>query len=69
MPLADIDPSKGYLFEQDIVGLYFERLRREDPVHLAHSKRYGAYWSVTRHADIMARGVQSILPGVEVTTE
>ncbi len=54
MPLADIDPSKGYLFEQDIVGLYFERLRQEDPVHLAHSKRYGPYWSVTRHADIMA---------------
>ena len=50
MPLADIDVSKGYLFEQDLVGLYFERLRRQDPVHLAHSKRYGAYWSVTRTA-------------------
>jgi cytochrome P450 len=54
MPLADIDVSKGYLFEQDIVDLYFERLRQEDPVHLAVSKRYGPYWSVTRYKDIMA---------------
>jgi cytochrome P450 len=54
MPLQDIDVSKGYLFEQDVVGHYFERLRQQDPVHLGHSKRYGAYWSVTRHKDIMA---------------
>ncbi|MBK5104713.1 MAG: cytochrome P450 [Burkholderiales bacterium] len=54
MPLADIDVSKGYLFEQDIVGHYFERLRKEDPVHLAVSKRYGPYWSVTKYRDVMA---------------
>ncbi len=54
MPLADIDVSKGYLFEQDVVGFYFERLRLEDPVHRAVSKRYGPYWSVTRYKDIMA---------------
>ena len=41
MPLDQIDVSKGYLFEQDLVGLYFERLRQEDPVHWAVSKRYG----------------------------
>ena len=54
MPLQDIDVSKGYLFEQDVVGHYFERLRQQDPVHLGRSKRYGAYWSVTKHKDIMA---------------
>ncbi|HRH87292.1 MAG TPA: cytochrome P450 [Rubrivivax sp.] len=54
MPLEQIDPSKGYLFEHDYVGWYFARLRRDDPVHLSHSKRYGAYWSVTRYKDIMA---------------
>ena len=54
MPLDQIDPGKGYLFEHDVVGWYFERLRRDDPVHLSHSKRYGAYWSVTRYRDIMA---------------
>ena len=53
MPIDQIDVSKGYLFEQDIVGLYFERLRMEDPVHLAVSKRYGPYWSVTKYQDIM----------------
>ena len=54
MPIEQIDVSKGYLFEQDIVGLYFERLRAEDPVHLATSKRYGRYWSVTKYQDIMS---------------
>ena len=54
LPLEQIDVSKGYLFEHDYVGWYFERLRRDDPVHLAHSKRYGLYWSVTRYQDIMA---------------
>jgi len=53
MPLEQIDVSKGYLFEQDLVGLYFERLRQQDPVHWAVSKRYGGYWSVTRFKDIM----------------
>ena len=53
MPLESIDVSKGYLFEQDLVEFYFERLRREDPVHYAVSKRYGPYWSVTRYKDIM----------------
>lgn len=53
MPIDQIDVSKGYLFEQDIVELYFERLRKEDPVHLAVSKRYGPYWSVTKYQDIM----------------
>jgi cytochrome P450 len=54
MPLEQIDPSKGYLFEHDYVGWYFERLRRDDPVHLSHSKRFGPYWSVTTYKDILA---------------
>ena len=54
MPIEQVDPSKGYLFEHDHIGWYFERLRRDDPVHLAHSKRYGPYWSVTTYKDIMA---------------
>jgi cytochrome P450 len=54
LPLEQIDPSKGYLFELDYIGWVFERLRRDDPVHLAHSKRYGPYWSVTKYKDILA---------------
>jgi cytochrome P450 len=53
MPLASIDVSKGYLFEQDIVGLYFERLREQDPVHHVVNKRYGGFWSVTKYKDIV----------------
>jgi hypothetical protein len=48
MPLAQIDACKGYLCGHVRVGLYFERLRREDSVHLAMSKRYAAYWSRSR---------------------
>jgi cytochrome P450 len=54
MPLEQIDPSKGYLFEHDYIGWVFERLRRDDPVHLSHSKRYGPYWSVTTYKEILA---------------
>ncbi len=54
MPIEQIDVSKGYLFEHDYIGWYFERLRQQDPVHHALSKRYGPYWSVTRYKDIMA---------------
>ena len=54
VPLGDLDPSDPALFEHDTVGHYFERLRRDDPVHLAHSARFGRFWSVTRHADIVA---------------
>ncbi len=35
-------------------GPYFERLRREDPVHWCENGIYGAFWSVTRYHDIMA---------------
>ena len=54
MPLADIDPSDADLFEHNTVGHYFERLRRDDPVHLAHRPVFGKYWSITRYQDIMA---------------
>ena len=53
MPLDDIDVSDGYLFEDDTIGWYFERLRQEDPVHFCKSSRFGAFWSVTKWKDIM----------------
>ena len=33
---------------------YFERLRREDPVHYRNDGMYGSFWSVTKFKDIMA---------------
>ena len=53
MPIEHIDPATADYFENDTVGHYFERLRRDDPVHHAHSPLFGPYWSVTRFQDIM----------------
>ena len=53
MPIDQIDPATADYFENDTVGHYFERLRRDDPVHHFHSPLFGPYWSVTRFQDIM----------------
>ncbi|WP_129778011.1 cytochrome P450 [Peristeroidobacter soli] len=53
-PLAEIDVANPKLFHADLVGPYFERLRREDPVHYVESPTFGGYWSITRYHDIMA---------------
>ena len=53
MPLEQIDPSDAQLFVDDTIGHYFERLRREDPVHKTASPIFGDYWSVTKYKDIM----------------
>ena len=52
--IEDIDVANPKLFHNDVIGPYFERLRREDPVHFYDSKVYGPYWSITRYHDIMA---------------
>ncbi len=53
-PLESLDIANPKLFHNDVIGPYFERLRREDPVHYCDSKVYGPYWSITRYHDIMA---------------
>ena len=53
MPLEQIDVTKPRLFQDDTVGYYFERLRRDDPVHYHSNVFYGGYWSVTKYKDIM----------------
>ena len=53
LPLDQIDVTKPRLFQNDTVGHYFERLRRDDPVHWHTNNYYGGYWSVTRFQDIM----------------
>ena len=54
IPLAKIDVSRPSLFQSDKIGAFFERLRREDPVHYCAESSYGPYWSITRYDDIMA---------------
>lgn len=53
IPLDQLDVSDPILFQQDVVGEHFARLRREDPVHYCATSRYGPYWSVTKFNDIM----------------
>jgi cytochrome P450 len=54
VPLDQIDVSQPQLYQDDIWYPYFERLRREDPVHWCENGIYGSYWSVTKYKDIMA---------------
>ena len=53
MPLDQIDVSKPRLFQDDSIGHYFERLRRDDPVHHHTNAINGGFWSVTKYKDIM----------------
>jgi cytochrome P450 len=53
-PIERIDVSNPRLYQDDTWRPYFERLRREDPVHWCENGMYGAFWSVTRYRDIMA---------------
>jgi cytochrome P450 len=53
-PLDRIDVSDPRLYQNDTYHPYFERLRREDPVHYRENGMYGSFWSVTKFKDIMA---------------
>ena len=52
--LEDIDVSLPGRFRDDNWHEWFSRLRKEDPVHYCRDSVNGAYWSVTKHADIKA---------------
>src|SRR5437763_4945522 len=53
MPLDAIDVSDPKIYQDDVWQLYFERLRREAPVHYCREIRYGTYLSVCNYIDIM----------------
>ena len=53
MPLEDFDVSQGELFRTNTMWPYFERLRKEAPVHYCRESENGPYWSVTKYHDIM----------------
>jgi cytochrome P450 len=54
LPLSEFDPGNPELFRSDTHWPYFDRLRKEDPVHYCKESMFGPYWSVTRYNDIMA---------------
>jgi cytochrome P450 len=53
IPLDQINVAQPQLFETDTHWSYFERLRKEDPVHYCAESEFGPYWSVTKFNDIM----------------
>jgi cytochrome P450 len=53
MPLEQIDVSDPKLYQDDVYHPYFERLRREAPVHYRKDGKYGSFWSVTKFKEIM----------------
>jgi len=54
MPIDEIDVSRPSLFQQDTIGLFFDRLRKEEPVHYCRESHVGPFWSITKFDDIMA---------------
>lgn len=54
LPLDQINVATPALFEADTIWPYFERLRKEDPVHYQTEHEFGPYWSVTKYNDIVA---------------
>ena len=53
LPLAEFDVANPELFKTDTFWPYFDRLRREEPVHYCKDSIFGPYWSVTKYNDIM----------------
>jgi cytochrome P450 len=54
IPIAEIEVGNPELFRTDTLWPYFERLRKEDPVHHSVHPEHGPYWSITKYNDIMA---------------
>lgn len=52
--LEVLDVSDRARFRNDTVRYYFDRLRKEDPVHFCRNSEYGQYWSITKYADIQS---------------
>ena len=68
--LHEIDVSLNERFVQNTFWGFFERLRKEDPVHYCADSEHGPYWSVTRFEDIMkvdtSHGIYSSEAGITI---
>jgi cytochrome P450 len=53
IPLESINVAQAALFQRNLHEPYFERLRKEAPVHYCADSMFGPYWSVTKFKDIM----------------
>jgi cytochrome P450 len=53
IPIEDIDVSDPMMFKANAFWPYFERMRKEDPVHYCEHSPFGPFWSITKFNDIM----------------
>ena len=53
-PLDTLDMSDVKRFQDGTVLPYFERLRKEAPVHYCANGQFGPFWSITTYKDIMS---------------
>lgn len=53
LPIEDFDVSEPELFAHEALHPYFERMRREAPVHYCRDSHVGPYWSITKFNDII----------------
>ncbi|HEY4942067.1 MAG TPA: cytochrome P450 [Rhizomicrobium sp.] len=53
-PLEDIDVSRADRFASNTHWPFFERLRKEAPVHYCAKSAHGPYWSIVKFNDIVA---------------
>ena len=53
LPLEALNVAQPRLFQQGGHWAYFERLRKEAPVHFCANSDFGPYWSITKFKDIL----------------
>jgi cytochrome P450 len=54
IPLDKLDVTSPELWTTNTHWPYFERLRKEAPIHFCAESEFGPYWSVTKYDDIMS---------------
>mgnify|MGYP001604140581 FL=1 len=54
MPIEDINVSDPKLYQQDVWMHYFNRLRRDAPVHYCKDSPIGPFWSISKYKDIIS---------------
>jgi cytochrome P450 len=52
-PLKDFHPGGPKLFQDDTLWPWFERLRKEEPVHHCTNAPIETYWSAVKYNDIV----------------
>jgi cytochrome P450 len=53
IPLDQIDVGQAALFQANAFWPFFERLRRDAPVHYCAIGEFGPYWSITKYKHIL----------------